>query len=89
MLSILDNNLPSELSDIIYKKIKDDFNKNLKYILEYETVWIITEGKLSFLILERNLSKNPYYLLEYENYNKFEIVNKKKKKKIEKKVFKD
>ena len=48
--SILRGKLPIELIDIIFKKMKDDFNYELKQILTYKTVFIITKNKLSFLI---------------------------------------
>ena len=79
--SILRGKLPVELIDIIFKKMKDDFNYELKQILTYKTVFIITENKLSFLILENN--KNYYDILLNEsklNDNKYQNISYKKKR---------
>lgn len=80
MLDILDQKLPREISDLIFKKLKDDFNKQLKFILENCIVWIKADNKISFLILEKNLCQNPFYPL-IENENRFIIKSKKYNKK--------
>lgn len=78
LISLLDSNLPTELSDMIFKHVKDQFNKDLKFILENRTVWIIHKNKLSFLILEKN--KNYYDILNnLDNDNNFKKIEKRKR----------
>lgn len=79
MLHILDEYLPVEISDMIFKKIKNKFMEDLKNILENKTVFTISkEGKLSFLILENNI--NYYAVLENLNDEEYINVEKGKKK---------
>ena len=77
MLNILDKKLNALISDKIYYYIRRDFMRNLKYTLYYNTVWILTDDKISFLILEKN--NNYYSSLQIDNipfnisYNKKKI----------------
>ena len=79
MLYILDQYLPVELSNKIYKNLKDEFIKDLKHILTYQIVWIQTKDKFSFLILEKNTN---YYDVLLENDSGFMKKKKKKRNKI-------
>jgi len=65
MIYLLDRVLNPLITDKIYSYIRRDFMRNLKNTLEYNIVWIITDNKISFLILEK--SNNYYSSLENDN----------------------
>lgn len=80
LIDIKTNNI--DLSDIIYRYVHKNFMNTLKEILETKIVFILTNNKLSFLILENNT--NYYSILNNPDLGKFKPAIRKKIKKIKK-----
>lgn len=75
MIHLLDRVVYPHLTDKIFRRIKDDFNRKLKHLLTHNVVWILYSTGLgeteraSFLILEDH---NYYRWLDVDD-NDFEV----------------
>jgi len=63
MLHILDQKLPTELSDMIYKMLHESIMRDICKIIKHKIVFVMCGNKMSFLICEH---QNYYYLLDNE-----------------------
>ena len=63
MLHLLDQKLPTELSDMIYKMLHESIMRDICKIIKHKIVFVIVDEKMSFLICEH---QNYYYLLDNE-----------------------
>ena len=63
MISFLDNLLPLELIEIISRKLHESYMNDILKIINFKTVFILTDEKLSFLVCE---SQNFYSALEVQ-----------------------
>lgn len=65
-IDLLDRFLPIELTDMIYKHIHREKMREITEILKYKIVFVLVEGRLSFLVCEGQRYENYYSVLEYE-----------------------
>jgi len=63
MLHLLDQKLPTELSDMIYKMLHESIMRDICKIIKHKIVFVMCGNKMSFLICEH---QNYYYLLDNE-----------------------
>jgi len=63
MISFLDNLLPLELIEIISRKLHESYMNDILKIINFKTVFILTDEKLSFLVCE---TQNFYSALELD-----------------------
>jgi hypothetical protein len=63
MLHLLDQKLPTELSDMIYKMLHESIMRDICKIIKHKIVFVMCGNKMSFLICEK---ANFYYLLDNE-----------------------
>lgn len=64
IIAILDKHLPIEITDLIYKKFHRLCMQDIIKIIRYKIVFILWNGKLSFLICEH---QNYYNALDIDN----------------------
>jgi len=69
-IEILDNLLPIELTDIIYKHFHREKMREISEILRYKIVFVLVKGHLSFLVCEGQRFENYYSALDYESISK-------------------
>jgi hypothetical protein len=60
MITILDEYVPLEIANLIYKKFHRDCMKDIGIILRYKIVFVIVGERLSFLICEGQSYENYY-----------------------------
>ena len=61
IINILDERLPIELTDKIYREIHRAYQREINIIIMHKIVFILVEKKLSFLVCE---TQNFYSALE-------------------------
>ena len=62
-IEYLDRLLPEELTDMIYKELHRACMREISNTLKYKTVFVLVEGRLSFLVCE---TQNYYSVLSAE-----------------------
>lgn len=65
-IEYLDNHLPIEITDIVYKHLHRSVMREVCEILTHKIVFILVDGRLSFLVCEGQKWENYYSVLEYE-----------------------
>lgn len=60
MIAILDEYLPTEITDLIYKEFHRDCIRDIGIILRYKIVFVIVGERISFLICEGQSYENYY-----------------------------
>ena len=60
MILILDEYLPNEITDLIYKEFHRGCMRDIGIILRYKIVFVIVGDRLSFLICEGQSYTNYY-----------------------------
>ena len=60
MITILDEYLPNEITDKIYKEFHRECMRDIAIILRYKIVFVIVGDQLSFLICEGQSYTNYY-----------------------------
>ena len=61
-IEYLDRLLPEELTDMIYKELHRSCMRDISNTLKYKTVFVLVEGRLSFLVCE---TQNYYSCLTF------------------------
>lgn len=59
MIDILDEYLPNEITDIIYKKFHRCCMREITIILSHKIVFVLVEERISFLICENQNYFSP------------------------------
>lgn len=66
IFNYLDNLLPEEITDLIYRELHRACMREISNTLRYKTVFVLVDGRLSFLVCEGQKYENYYSVLEYE-----------------------
>lgn len=66
-IEYLDRLLPIEITDMIYKKLHRVCMREISEIIRYKIVFVLVDGRLSFLVCEGQKYENYYSVLEYES----------------------
>ena len=62
MINYLDHLLPEEITDLIYRELHRSCMREISDTLKYKTVFVLVEGRLSFLVCE---TQNYYSCLTF------------------------
>ena len=62
-IEYLDRLLPEEITDLIYRELHRSCMRDISNTLKYKTVFVLVEGRLSFLVCE---TQNYYSVLSAE-----------------------